>query len=204
VRTTSGTVLPVLAPARNRPPDDSPDDPHAPVLDEFLGGLLVGYTFGPPYGQRLITWQDLERIGLSRRALRRQAADDLDTRLPHAHVHGQPPALMLAFDGLASTLVLAESFWSDLASAVPGDLVVGVPARDVVIVTGSQSEPGLEKARRAVDRVFFAGDRHLLTRQLLVRRRGVWVAFEAPTQRKPAAPSPVAVGPPSPRQHRPF
>src|SRR5262249_59132664 len=121
---------------------------------------------------RLVTWQDLERIGLARRTLRRQAADNLDLNLPHAHVHGQPPALILAFDGLASTLLLAESLWADLASAVPGELVAGVPARDVAIVTGSQSRPGLERVRRAVDRVFFAGDRHLLTHHLLVRRRG--------------------------------
>jgi hypothetical protein len=44
----------------------------------------------------------------------------------------------------------------------------------VVIVTGSQSRPGLERVRRAVNRMFFAGDRHLLTRHVLIRRGGVW------------------------------
>ena len=85
--------------------------------------------------------------------------------------------MMLGFDGLASTLILAEQLWNGLAASVPGELVVGVPARDVVIVTGSASRPGLEKARRAVDRVFFAGDRYLLTRRLLVRRKGLWETF---------------------------
>jgi hypothetical protein len=177
VQVTSGIPLPVLAAARDLPPDE---DPHGPVLDDFLGDLRVGYSFGPPYGQRLVSWYDLDKAGLSRRALRREAARHLDDRLPYARVHGQPPALMLDFDGLASTLVLADPLWADLAAAVPGELVVGVPARDVVIVTGSASRPGLEKARRAVDRVFFAGDRHLLTRQLLVRRRGVWEPFDGP------------------------
>ena len=109
--------------------------------------------------------------------LRRQAAHNLDARLGAAQVHGQPPALMLQFDGIASTLLLAEPFWAGLERAVPGELVVGVPARDVVIVTGSQSPPGLAKVRRAIDRVFFAGDPHLLSRKLLVRRRGVWEVF---------------------------
>jgi hypothetical protein len=53
-----------------------------------------------------------------------------------------------------------------------------VPARDVVVVTGSQSKCGLDKAKRAVDRVFFAGDQHLLSRQLLVRRDGGWETFQ--------------------------
>jgi hypothetical protein len=177
------SVLPVLAPVPELPPEDV----HAPVLDVFLDNLFVGYTFGPPFGERLITWQDLERVGMSRRAIRRQAAHHLDVRLPHAHVHGQPPALMLGFEGMASTLLLAESVWSDLASAVPGEVVVGVPARDVVIVTGSESRPGLEKARRAVDRVILAGDRHLLTRHLLVRRRGMWEIFGTPSAQRRAS-----------------
>ncbi|MEV4131525.1 hypothetical protein AB0J72_05105 [Dactylosporangium sp. NPDC049742] len=84
---------------------------------------------------------------------------------------------MLQFDGVASTLLLAEPFWAGLERAVPGELVVGVPARDAVIVTGSQSPPGLAKVRRAIDRIFFAGDPHLLSRKLLVRRRGVWEVF---------------------------
>jgi uncharacterized protein YtpQ (UPF0354 family) len=167
---TPGTVLPVLSPAH----DLAEDDQHAPVLDEFVGGLFVGYSFGPPFGKRLITWQDLERIEEPRRNLRKHAAANLEAKLSEVAVHGQPPALMLGFDGLASTLLLAESVWTGLADSVPGELVVGVPARDVVIVTGSQSRPGLERVRRAVNRMFFAGDRHLLTRHLLIRRGGVW------------------------------
>jgi uncharacterized protein YtpQ (UPF0354 family) len=172
-------LLPVLAPLR----DSDRDDVHAPVLDEFMGGLGVGYSYGPPFGQRLVTWADLQRMDLPRRMLRRQAAHNLDARLGAVGVHGQPPALMLTFDGIASTLLLAESLWAGLERSVPGELVVGVPARDVVIVTGSQSPPGLAKVRRAVDRIFFAGDRHLLSRKLLVRRRGIWELFSPNTAR---------------------
>ncbi|WP_433056923.1 hypothetical protein [Dactylosporangium sp. CS-033363] len=170
-------LLPVLAPPR----DGRRDDVHAPVLDEFMGGLGVGYSYGPPFGQRLVTWADLQRMELPRRMLRRQAAYNLDARLDAVGIHGQPPALMLNFEGIASSLLLAEGLWASLERSVPGELVVGVPARDVVIVTGSQSPPGLAKVRRAVDRVFFAGDRHLLSRKLLVRRRGIWEQF-APNQ----------------------
>ena len=89
-----------------------------------------------------------------------------------AEFHGQPPALMLSFEGLESSLLLATDFWRRLEGAVPGELVVGVPARDVVIVTGSQSQPGMEKAKRCVERVFFAGGENPLAPNLLVRRMG--------------------------------
>jgi uncharacterized protein YtpQ (UPF0354 family) len=149
------------------------------VLDEFTAELAVAYSFGPPYGQRLVSWLDLDKLGLSRRVLRRRAADNLEAMLETVRVHGDPPALMLSFDGIESSLLLADHLWQQLATSVPGELVVGVPARDVVVVTGSQSRQGLDKAKRAVDRVFFAGDQHLLTRQLLVRRDGGWETFAA-------------------------
>jgi uncharacterized protein YtpQ (UPF0354 family) len=171
VQVTSATFLPLLV---------SPDDRgyrETNVLDEYFEDLAVGYTIGPSYGERLITWQDLDRFQLSRRTLRRQAANNLDAMLDTVRIHGQPPALLVSFGGLESSLVLADEFWDSLEGAVPGELVIGVPARDVVIITGSQSRSGLAKVERAVDRIFFAGGEHLLLRDLLVRRDGEWEVF---------------------------
>lgn len=187
VRVASSTFLPMLVPVD----DERYLDEF--VLDEFLGNLTVGYTVGPPFGERLVTWQDIDRFGLSHRTVRRQAVDYLNASLDRVRIHGQPPALMLSFEGFESSVLLADEFWDSLEGSVPGELVVGVPARDVVIVTGTESRPGLEKARRAVDRVFFAGDQHLITRHLLVRRRRAWEPFRpvAPRQRMPRASGPV-------------
>jgi uncharacterized protein YtpQ (UPF0354 family) len=171
VQVTSATFLPVLV-----SPVDHAYSEHN-VLDEYFADIAVGYAVGPPYGDRMVTWSDLERRDLSRRALRRQAVSNLDSLLDAVRVHGQPPALMLSFQGFESSLVLADPFWDGLEGSVPGELVIGVPARDVVIITGSRSRSGIEKAQRAVDRVFFAGGPHLLVRDLLVRRDGAWETF---------------------------
>jgi uncharacterized protein YtpQ (UPF0354 family) len=170
-----------------------PQLPPALLTDPFLGDLAVGYTPGPPYGQRLLSWEELDRSGMPRRELRRAAAANLYAVLERVGVHGQPPALMLSLDGLESSALLAHAFWDDLAGAVPGDLVVGVPARDVVIFTGAHSQSGLQKVRRAVDRVFFAGGPHLLSQDLLVRRGGRWEVFvpePAPVPGSPMVPRP--------------
>jgi uncharacterized protein YtpQ (UPF0354 family) len=167
----SATILPVLV---------SSSDPtihDRNVLDGYMDDLAVGYTAGPPYGEHLLTWDDLDRMQMSRRELRNAAAGQLDQMLDEVRVHGQPPVLMLSFDGLESSLLLSEVFWDELAESVPGELVIGAPARDVVIITGSRSRAGLEKARRAVDRVFFARGPHLLVPDLLIWRDGEWDLF---------------------------
>jgi uncharacterized protein YtpQ (UPF0354 family) len=171
VQVKSATFLPILV-----SPHDRAYDEHN-VLDQYFGEIAVAYTVGPPYGERLITWSDLERLDMSRRDLRRRAASNLDSFLDEVRIHGQPPTLMLSFQGFESSLLLADPFWNSLEGSVPGELVIGAPARDVVIITGSHSRSGIDKARRAVDRVFFAGGPHLLVRGLLARRRGDWEPF---------------------------
>jgi hypothetical protein len=183
VQVTRATIFPLLAPAETENRAD------AVVRDEFCADLAVVYSFGPPFGQRLVTHDDLRKLDLAPRALRRTAFEQLEHLADRAQFHGRPPALMLSFDGLESSLLLSERFWSRMSDVVPGEIVVGVPARDVVIVTGSDSGAGLEKARRAVDRVLFAGDEHPLTQHLLVRRGGAWVPFEtAPAAAPPLIP----------------
>jgi hypothetical protein len=172
VQVTRPTFIPLLAPA-----DSDRLDPGA-VRDEYCSDLVVVYTSGPQFGRRIVTHDDLEQLQTTPRMLRRAAVDHLEVLSSRAEFHGQPPSLMLSFEGLESSLLLANDFWTQMQGVVPGDLVVGVPSRDVVIVTGSQSTAGLEKARRCVERVFFAGDENPLTRNLLVRRDGVWEPFD--------------------------
>lgn len=195
MQVTSTRFLPMLVSTRDRV-----DRAH--LLDDLTDSIAVAYSFGPPYGRRLVTWADLDRMRTNRRALRRMALDHLYGYLDRVQIHGRPPALMLSFDGLESSVLLADEFWDQLERSVPGDLVVGVPARDVVIVTGSESVPGMERARRAVERVFFAGDRNLLSRDLLIWRDGQWWPMR-PAARPAPAPTPppqVSYRPPRPRQ----
>lgn len=172
MQVTRATFIPLLAPANSDRLDPGT------VRDEYNGDLTVVYTFGPQFGRRVVTHADLEQMEIAPRVLRRSAFDHLEVLSSRAEFHGQPPALMLSFEGLESSLLLATDFWTRLQGALPGELVVGVPARDVVIVTGSQSQAGLEKARRCVERIFFAGDENLLTRSLLVRRGNTWEPFD--------------------------
>jgi hypothetical protein len=180
-----------------------PVGPDMPVFDDFPGGdrfpdgarTLIAYTFGPPFGTRLVLWRDLDDLGVMHRALRRRAEASLDAMLGSARLHGSAPTYMVSFHGVEASLLLSDVFWEGFAADVPGELVIGAPARDVLVVTGSESRAGVAKAWRCVDRVFFAGGPDLLIRDLLVWRRG-WRPLDeaAPTVLLPPIP-PVAISP---------
>lgn len=162
-----------------RPEELQPPDRTEVVLDGFVDGLAVAYLDDHRGKRSLILWRDLERLGWSRRELRECAIDGLDRRYEAVQVHGGPPALMLSFGGLESSLLLLDAVWDEFSGVVPGDVVVGVPARDVLIVTGTDSPPGLMRVRRAVDRVFLSGHRFPLSPHLLVRRGRRWEKLSA-------------------------
>ncbi|MGH3647694.1 MAG: hypothetical protein ACRDTM_11050 [Micromonosporaceae bacterium] len=147
---------------------------HGPVMDPYVGELAVAYSVGPPFGDQLLRGSDLDELGLDHTAVRRTALETLLAMARDVEVHGGPPTFMISFGGLESSLLLVDELWDRLTPAVPGDLVVGVPARDVMIVTGTQSPDGMARAQRACERVFLAGDDRLLRTPLLLRRNAVW------------------------------
>jgi hypothetical protein len=177
VQATRESLVPVLA-ARTGAHTGS----HAgAVEDEFAAGLTVQYAAaGRP--DEPLTRFDLQTLGIAPRALRRAAYERLAVLAEGAHLHGSPPAFMVSFHGIESSLLLADGFWQavipDLMFDLPGELVVAVPARDVLLITGSRSPAGLAKAMRCVDRVFYAGGPGLLTESLLVRRASGWEVFD--------------------------
>jgi uncharacterized protein YtpQ (UPF0354 family) len=171
VQVMNATVMPIVLSKS----DPGLSDKH--VVDSLFENLAVGYSIGDNGGARLMTWTDFDRLGMTRRDLRRSAAATLDSAMLGARMCGQPPALMLSFGGIESSALLCDEFWDSLQGSVPGEVVIGAPARDVVIITGSRSPTGLSKVRRAIDRMFFAGGAHLLTQHMLVRRGGSWERF---------------------------
>ena len=173
----STTFLPVLLSLE----DLDPRDESALILDEFVGSVVVGYAVGPEF-RSLLTWSHLTEWGVRRAYVRQYADECLAKWAVDAQVVGQPPAPMMSFGGWESCTLLVDEIWERLAPQVPGELIVGVPARDVVIITGSGSRPGLEKVRRAVDRLHYAGGQGLLSRDLLVWRHGweVWRGHALP------------------------
>jgi hypothetical protein len=52
-----------------------------------------------------------------------------------------------------------------------------VPARDVLMFTGSDSPDGLKAMRESVDKIYKEGS-HVISKTLLVRRNGRWEKFE--------------------------
>ena len=150
----------------------------SPVDEQLVADLLVAYAFDQPTVFTMVANRDLERLDLDMRQLREIALTNLRRMIPLPElkeVYAGVGLITCGGDFEATTLLLDE-VWKQIAGMVEGDLTVAVPARDVVLFTGSTNHDGLAFMRSKVSEILETGD-HILTRHFLVRREGEWSIY---------------------------
>jgi uncharacterized protein YtpQ (UPF0354 family) len=153
-----------------------------PHTEPFAADLLVTYAFDLPEIFQMVMAHDLRRLALDSRQLRDIAVTNLRREIREIGRGGEPPLMQAVVGGdLEACVLLLDEFWQKLEGKVPGEIVVAVPARHVVLITGSESDEGLQLMRQRTAEDFAAGGNHSLTQSLLVRRNGSWAVFEEGT-----------------------
>jgi uncharacterized protein YtpQ (UPF0354 family) len=153
----------------------SRQDGQEPVFDEFNKELVVVYVEDSP-GRMRYLWS-AEDLGVARADLRALAVKNLLRILPkiERRQHDDAFSIISAGGDYEASLLLVDDIWSSGEIKVEGDIVVAVPARDVLLVTGSRSRKGL-KAVRAMAAELAKGQ-YRLTETLFVYRNGKFVKF---------------------------
>ncbi|REE95754.1 DUF1444 domain-containing protein [Thermomonospora umbrina] len=143
-----------------------------PVLEPFLGDLLVGYaiergagrdeTPGEVRALEHIAGRHCAEWSVEPRDLRERAVTNLRVRRPDLAFNWYPDvrAVSVTAGGdLEAGLVLDDGFVEKLAQDVEGDLVVAIPARDLFVATGTGHPDGVDRLRWVVDQIW-ADERH--------------------------------------------
>lgn len=149
---------------------------YEPLFEEFNKELVVVYAEDSNSRTRYLRVD--ENVGVDRKDLRKLAVDNLEKLLPKiemANIDGILTVFSAGGDYEAS-LLLFDHIWSSGQVQVKGDIVVAVPAKDALLVTGSQNRKGLAAMRKLVAEVT-AQERYRLTDTLFVYRNGRFVKF---------------------------
>jgi uncharacterized protein YtpQ (UPF0354 family) len=179
----ASVIVPVIK--RQAPPSDdvivlAPE--FCPISEKLVGELLVLYAFDRPGRFEYVSGRDCSTLGLDPDDLRKLSVRNL-TRLrskpeilrPSGAVH------MIRLDGdLEASLLVVDHLWPQAARAIAGEMVVGVPSRDVLAVSGTGITGGIESLRWAVERAWkrALNPKLMLTPSLLVRRANSWQLFD--------------------------
>lgn len=148
------------------------------VYEDFSRDLIVLYAEDTPNTIRYLEPGDLELAKIERSELKTLATENLKRLLPPIARHGTNGVYMIAAGGVyESSLLVLDSIWSGGEMEVDGDVVVAVPTRDLLLVTGSRNQPGIAKLRQWVEEASTDGS-YRLTQKLFVYRNGRFSEFE--------------------------
>jgi uncharacterized protein YtpQ (UPF0354 family) len=143
------------------------------VLPLSNSDLIVLYAEDSPKNIRYLGPKDLERAHLARKELRNLACENLNRLLPKVERHGTNGLYLLTAGGdYEASLLPLDSIWGDMQEEVHGELVVAVPTRDLLIVTGSKDQPGIESVKKIVQKATAQNSPYRVTPKLFVRRGG--------------------------------
>ena len=100
--------------------------------------LLVCYVFDRENSMMYLSERDFMALELSTEALRQRALENLSKIIPEIRIHDYDGYYMVEADGnYESSLILVNSIWNTKNFPVEGHIVVAIPSRDLLIVTGS-------------------------------------------------------------------
>jgi uncharacterized protein YtpQ (UPF0354 family) len=142
------------------------------VYEDLNADLIILYAEDSPKNIRYVGPKDLEDAHIGRKELRTLACENLKRLLPKIERHGTNGLFMIVAGGdYEASLLLLDSIWDDMKKEVRGDVVVAIPSRDLLLVTGSEDSQGVEKVKKMVDESF-ANGAYRLTKKLFVFREG--------------------------------
>jgi len=179
----AGSPLNAIAYVKPDLSDDAPGPPvdfdrHHPPLQRALGdGLAVTYVVDDGGGLSYIHERDLEAAGVEADDLHGKALANLAQLAEGRLTVRRTGAIWALFlDGtFEASIILLDRFWErDVREHHAGEIVVALPARDVMCFCDRASSAGIAELRAVVRRVW-STSKHLISDGLFLRRGQTWV-----------------------------
>jgi len=143
----------------------------------FVEGLSIIYAEDTPSNIRYIEKASIEELGVDIATIPATAIVNLLAKLPDISVDGGEGLYMVIADGnYEASLLLVDDIWTHQNFDVAGDIVVALPARDVLLVSGTGNTEQLEQLQALAKQVY-AESTYNLTSNIDVRRNGRWEVF---------------------------
>lgn len=154
-------------------------DGEFPFYYEKLNEILyVFYAVDTPSSIRYMPKEEIAKLGVKEAELKSLSMSNLRKAIPSVKIEGDPSTIsMIVADGTyEASFLLYNDLWTKKNFPVKGDIVIFVPSRDVVLVTGSNDIESLKKVRNIV----YSPENqwsHMVSEVGFIRKGDKWVKF---------------------------
>jgi len=132
------------------------------VFDRINDDLYVFYVFDSDNGMRMITKKDLVESKMDEKTIRAVAVQNLTAYFDKKGVNirrlekaGSAKVYVVSLDeNYEASILLLSKYWNKKTFDVSGEIVAFVPARNMVLVTGSSDVEGMRIAKYLANNAF--------------------------------------------------
>lgn len=129
-----------------------------PLFEKYNNELLIVYAEDSEKGISYFTQDNLNKLHISKDSISVLALRNLDGILTKIEKTGDNGRYMVAAGGTyEASLLLLNSFWSSKNFPVKGDIVVAIPNRDILLITGSHDKANLKWLKAEAQQSYDSG-----------------------------------------------
>ncbi|MDA9207698.1 DUF1444 family protein [Octadecabacter sp.] len=149
----------------------------APYAQPFLGDMILVYAIDYPDHVAYVTQSHLDDAQVTLTQLRQAADLNLSQKLDETQFQQQNGSFMVITDGFyESSMVLDSALWANLSRQLDDDLVMIVPARDLVVFAPASNADAVNFLETARDNILSNGT-HQLSDFMYLWQDGAWQFF---------------------------
>jgi uncharacterized protein YtpQ (UPF0354 family) len=144
------------------------------IHEMYNDELVVLYAADLPNNVRGIKESDLTSLGITKESLREIAINNLAKLLANIQVKGGNGLFMVIVNGnYESSIILLDDVIHQKNFQVNGDLVVAIPNRDILLITGSDDTQNVARVA-AITNKMFTENNYPISPYLFKRMDGKW------------------------------
>ncbi len=143
------------------------------VFEKYNTELYIFYVEDTETNINYLKKEDIDNLNISLDELRDIAIENLLNSV-EIEKHGEDGYYMLVVDGNYESSLILLDIWNQENFEVDGEIIIGIPARDLLIITGNNDAENIKKLRDTINDINETGD-HLVSDKLFQYQDGIFV-----------------------------
>ena len=140
------------------------------IFEKYNDELYIFYVEDTETNINYLSREDIENLNVDPIKLREIAIDNLLNSV-EIEKYGDDGYYMLEVDGNYESSLILLDIWNEENFEVEGEIIIGIPARDLMIITGKNDVENLERLKHTIKEINENGD-HLVSEKIFEYRNG--------------------------------
>lgn len=153
----------------------NPDFEENHIYEFYNDEIIIFYAEDRENSIHYISKEDLEEINFPIENLHEKAIQNLSDQLKMER-HGEEGYYMITAGGNYESSLILLNIWNPDNFPVDGNFVIGIPARDILFVTGSKDSVNLHRLYDSIQKINETGD-HLVSDKIFEFKNGKFEAL---------------------------